>query len=216
MKLRDLAIESQTADWIYSTYITPDSEALSARAYARLIGATVELAKRSLGFDVRKVRPEEARKLHLLRLTLPLIAPSDPAESEELTRRVAAMQGIYAKGRHALRGAGESLDLQGLSHILEESRDPARLEDAWTGWHRVGRAIRPDFDRYVELANRGARELGFPDTGTMWRSKYDMDPEEFAREVDRLWRQVEPLYRALYTYVRGRLVAVYGADRVDP
>ena len=215
-KLRELSIESQTADWIYSTYITPDTETLSARAYVRLISATVDLAKRSTRLDARDAAPEQARMLRLLRLTLPLIAPSDPSESEELARRVTAMQGIYAKGRHALRGAGEPLDLQGLSHVLEDSRDPVQLEDAWTGWHRVGRAIRPDFDRYVVLANRGARELGFADTGAMWRSKYDMDPDEFAREVDRLWREVAPLYRALHAYVRGRLVVAYGPDRVDP
>ncbi len=215
-RLRDLSIESQAADWVYSTYITPETEALSAKAYARLIAVTVDLAKRSTHLGSRSTRPDEARMLRLLRLILPLVGPADAAESEELTRRVAAMQGIYAKGRHTLHAGGESLDLQGLSHVLEESRDPARLEDAWKGWHRVGRSIRPDFDRYVALANRGARELGFDDTGAMWRSKYDMDPQEFAREVDRLWREVEPLYRALHTYVRGRLVKFYGEDRVDP
>ena len=215
-KLRDLSIESQRADWVYATFVTSDTEALSAGAYARLISTTVDLAKRSAGFARSDASQDQARKLHLLRLTLPLIAPSDPAESEELTRRVAAMQGTYARGRHTLRGSSEALDVQGLSHVLEESRDPARLEDAWTGWHGIGRAIRPDFDRYVALANRGARELGFPDTGAMWRSKYDMDPEEFAREVDRLWRAVEPLYRSLHAYVRARLVKTYGPDRVDP
>ena len=215
-RLRELSIESQTADWIYSTFVSPDTEALSAKAYARLLSVTVELAKRSTGYRDPAMSEADARKIRLLRLTLPLIAPSNPTESEELTRRVAAMQGIYARGRHTLSGGSEALDLQGLSHVLEESRDPARLEDAWTGWHRVGRAIRPDFDRYVELANRGARELGFDDTGGMWRSKYDMDPSDFAREVDRLWHEVEPLYRLLHAYVRARLVQLYGATRVDP
>ena len=215
-RLRDLSIECQTAEWVYSTYLTPDTETLSTKANMRLIATTVELAKRSTSLVAQGGSAEEARKLRLLRLTLPLIAPSDPAESEELARRVASMQGTYAKGRHTLRGTSEPLDLQSLSHVLEESRDPARLEDAWTGWHRVGRSVRPDFERYVELANRGARELGFADTGAMWRSKYDMDPHDFAHEVDRLWREVEPLYRALHAYVRARLVKFYGPERVDP
>jgi peptidyl-dipeptidase A len=215
-RLRILTIESQQTDWVYNTYITQDTEALSARAFARLLSATAELAKESTRLAPAPLSAAEARKLKLLRLTLPLIAPSDPNESEELSRLVTSMSGQYAKGRHVPLGGTEPVDVQALSHILEESRDTARLEDAWTGWHRVGRAMRPEFERYVELANRGARELGFADTGAMWRSKYDMDPDTFATEVDRLWEAVRPLYESLHAYVRHRLVEVYGPNRVDP
>jgi peptidyl-dipeptidase A len=213
-RLLELSIEAQQADWVYATYITPDSEAIASKAYARLIGETVEFAKESTRFPADRSSPEEARKTKLLRLALPLIAPSDPADSQELTRLVQAMQGAYARGRHVPLGGSEPVDLQGLSRILTESRDPAALADAWTGWHRVGRSMRPDFTRYVDLANRGAQELGFTDTGSMWRSKYDMPPAEFAAEVDRLWSQVEPLYRSLHTYVRRRLRETYGEERV--
>ncbi len=213
-RLLEMSIDAQRADWLYSTYITPDSEALSARAYARVIAATVDLAKETTRLPPADASSPSARKVKLLRLMLPLVAPSDAADSEELTRLVAAMQGRYAKGRHVPKGATDAVDLQGLSHILLESRDPDVLEDAWTGWHRVGRAMRPEFVRYVDLANRGARELGFEDTGAMWRSKYDMEPAAFSREVDRLWEEVRPLYVALHAYVRRRLRTVFGPDRV--
>ncbi|MGA8709723.1 MAG: M2 family metallopeptidase [Thermoplasmata archaeon] len=212
--LLDLSVESQKADWVYDTYINPDSELLAARASARLIAATVGLAKESTRFSTSTLTAVDARKAKLLRLMLPLIAPSDPHESEELSRRVTAMRGTYAKGRYAPRSSAGALDLQGLSRILSESRDPALLEEVWSGWHRVGRSVRPDFVRYVELANRGATELGFADTGAMWRSKYDMEPTDFSREVDRLWSEVEPLYRSLHAYVRRRLLEHYGSDRV--
>ena len=65
--------------------------------------------------------------------------------------------------------------------------------------------------RFVELSNKGARELGFADTGVLWRSNYDMPPDAFAAEVDRLWAQVQPLYLSLHTYVRSKLAAKYGA-----
>ncbi len=213
-ELLDLSVEAQRADWVYATYITPDSEALSARAFARFVAATVRRAKESTRFGPGELGPIDRRKTLLLRLSLPLIAPDDPAESLELTRLVAAMQGAYARGRHVPVGQTSPLDLQGLSRILSESRDPALLADVWTGWHAVGRVVRPEFLRYVELANRGARGLGFADQGAMWRSKYDMEPDAFAREVDRLWSEVAPLYRSLHAYVRSRLAAVYGSDRV--
>jgi peptidyl-dipeptidase A len=157
---------------------------------------------------------EEARKVKLLRLSLPLIAPADPARAEKLTHLVASMQGAFARGRHTPLGGTEPLDVQGLSRILAESRDPARLEDAWSGWHRVGKPMRAEFAQYVELANQGAREVGFADTGAMWRSKYDMAPDDFAREVDRLWAEVRPFYESLHAFVRRRLRTVYGPDEV--
>ncbi len=209
------AIESQRSDWVYSTFITPDTEELSSSSLARLIGATVRRAREAASrFPAASLGGELARKARLLPLSLPLLAPSEPELAQELTRLVASMQATYAKGRHTPKGQSEPLDLQALSRILTESRDPQLLEDVWTGWHQVGRAVRPEFTRYVELANLGARELGFADTGAMWRSKYDMPPEAFAAEVDRLWEAVRPLYDALHRYVRGRLIQVYGTKVV--
>ncbi len=215
-ELLQAAIDSQRSDWVYSTFITQDTEELSSAALARLIAATVRRAREaSARFPEASLRGELARKARLLPLSLPLLAPSEPALAQELTRLVASMQATYAKGRHTPKGQSEALDLQALSRILTESRDPRLLEEVWTGWHRVGRAVRPEFQRYVELANLGARELGFADTGAMWRSKYDMSPEEFSVEVDRLWESVRPLYDALHSYVRAKLRRLYG-EKVVP
>jgi peptidyl-dipeptidase A len=210
-ELLDLSIEGQRADWVFATFITPDTELLSANASTRVISATMRLAKESTALPTTSLSAEAARKVKLLRLSLSLLAPSDPKLAEELPRLVASMSSTYSKGRHTPAGATESIDLQGLSRILGESRDPALLEDVWTGWHRVARPMRPEFTRYVSLANQGARELGFPDTGAMWRSKYDMSPEAFAKEVDRLWEEVRPFYQSLHAYVRHRLRGTYGA-----
>jgi len=214
-ELTGLTIEGQRSAWVYSTYVSDDTAQLSAAANTRLIEATVRLAREAARRPTDGLDPVSARKARLLPLSMTTLAPSDPALAEEFSRRVTTMEGIYAKGRHTPRGQTEELDLQGLSRLLTESRDPSLLEDVWVGWHRLGRAIRPEFVRYVELANQGARELGFPDSGALWRSRYDMDPDALARETDRLWEQVRPLYRALTTFVRHRLRALYG-DRVVP
>src|SRR5690606_9382960 len=39
---------------------------------------------------------------------------------------------------------------------------------------------------------------------------YDMSPADFEAEADRLWGQVEPLYKDLQCYVRGKLEDKYG------
>jgi peptidyl-dipeptidase A len=71
--------------------------------------------------------------------------------------------------------------------------------------------MKPSYERFVELSNTGARELGFADTGAMWRSRYDMAPDAFAGELERLWEQLRPLYIALHTHVRAKLRERYGS-----
>jgi peptidyl-dipeptidase A len=44
----------------------------------------------------------------------------------------------------------------------------------------------------------------------MWRAKYDMPPDEFTKELDRLWDQVRPLYLKLHAYTRLKLREKYG------
>ena len=201
---------SSRADWIKSTYITDDTEAVAAKLDERAIDATVEYAKQATRFDGLKLDPVTARKIKLLKLSLTIATPSDPKESEELTRIAAGMEGTYGKGKYCPSGPESCKDLEELSKIIAESRDPKQLLDAWTGWHAIARPMRQDFVRYVELANKGARQLGFEDNGAMWRSKYDMPPDDFAKELDRLWEQVRPLYLSLHAYVRARLREKYG------
>jgi len=209
-KLLALANESSRASWVQSNFITDDTEILAAVANERVISASVRYAKEAVRFDGVKLAPDLARKIHLLKNSLTLAAPSNPKESEELTQIVARLEGTYGKGKYCPQGSDKCLDLEDITKILATSRDPKQIEDVWRGWHTISIPMRKDFARYVELANKGARELGFPDTGAMWRSKYDMPPTDFAKELDRLWEQVKPLYVSLHAYVRTKLREKYG------
>ncbi len=214
-ELLALSNAQSQASWVQATYITPDTEALAAAATERQIAAAARLAKEAAKFDEKSVDAESARKLRLLKTGLTLAAPGDPKKSAELTQITTRMEGTYGKGKYC-RKENDCLDLGQLSKIIAESKDPKALLEAWTGWHSIAPPIKADFVRYVELANEGAKELGFADTGAMWRSKYDMPADDFAKEVDRLWEQVKPLYVSLHAYARKKLAAQYGASLVDP
>jgi peptidyl-dipeptidase A len=216
-KLLELSVEDQRADWVKSTFITYDTEILAAKADEDQIAATMQLAKESTRFSHLKMPPDMARQFQLLRLSLTLAAPSDPKEAEELTQIATRMEGIYGSGKYcppsgsaSSASADRCQDLDQLSDILKTSTDPAKLLDAWRGWHTISPPMRPLFQKYVELGNKGARELGFADMGAMWRSKYDMPPGAFPAEMDRLWEQVKPLYLSLHAYVRWKLREKYG------
>lgn len=208
------ANEAGRASWVYSTYITPDTEALTAQASERQIKLGVEYAKQAVRFDNLQLPADMRRKMNLLKLGLTLAAPADPKESEEVTRLQAKMEGHYGKAKYCRdkppAGQDPCLDVVAVGRLMAAGRVEPELLDIWAGWHNTARPIRKDYARFVELSNKGARELGFADTGAMWRSKYDMPAEEFARELDRLWAQVKPLYESLHAYARTKLHEKYG------
>ena len=215
IRLRELGNRQQRAAWVQATYITDDTEAIAAEANKDLIAATVELAVEARRFEGLVLPEDVARKLELLKLSLPLPAPRDPKLQTELTELAASLEGLYGKGKYCPPGK-DCQDIAALSRVMAQSRDPAELLEAWPGWHAIAPPMRPKFERFVELANEGSRTLGFPDMGALWRSNYDMPPEAFAAEVERLWQQVRPLYLSLHAYVRGRLVEKYGPQVVPP
>src|SRR2546430_8175901 len=97
---------------------------------------------------------------------------------------------------------------------MATSRDAEEVKRAWVGWHAVGAPMRQRYARMAELGDKGSRELGFADAGALWRSNYDMPPDAFAKELDRLWEQLRPLYLSLHAYVRGQLAKKYGKEIV--
>ena len=210
-----LWIDAERASWVYSTFITDDTATIQAEAREKVIAKTVELTKAARRFQGLKLPDDVARKFQLLPISLSLVAPSDPAKSKELSAIAADMEGIYGKGKYCPAGK-DCMDIGAVSQTLATSRDPKELADVWTGWHAIAKPIRPKYERFVTLANEGAKEIGFDDLGALWRSGYDMTPDQFAAEMDRLWSQVKPLYDALHCYVRRQLTAKYGAALVPP
>ena len=191
---------------------------MAAQANEALVSASTRYAKEAVRFDKVQVTPVERRQLYLLKNSLTMSAPPDPKEGEELAQLVASMEGAYGSGKYCpgCRGPAadsekECLDIEKITEILAENRDPKRLLEVWEGWHTISRPMRKDYVRFVELSNKGAAALGFKDTGAMWRGKYDMPPDAFAKELDRLWEQLRPLYLSLHTYVRSKLHEKYGA-----
>jgi peptidyl-dipeptidase A len=206
-------IRAERAAWVQSNFITDDTEKISALASQEMIAATMDLAAESTRFDGLDLPEDVQRKIHLLKISLPLAAPRDSAKQAELSEIMTAMESLYAKGEYCLQD-GECLQLHQLSEILAEGRDADRLLEVWAGWRTISPPLRPMYQRFVELANQGSRDLGFADLGAQWRSGYDMDSDEFAAEVDRLWEQVRPLYEQLHCHVRAKLAEKYGEGLV--
>jgi peptidyl-dipeptidase A len=209
--LASLSIEANRAEWIYSNFITDDTAALSAAMGEKVTSTSVRYATEAAKYANVDLDPVNARKLNSLRSSIVLPAPLDAAKNAELASIVSQLNGLYGKGKYCFAD-GRCLTQPELSNIMAESKDPALLLEAWKGWREIAKPMRPLFEREVELANQGASDLGYTDLSELWRSQYDMEPEAFSAELDRLWAQIKPLYDSLHCYVRGELNQQYGDD----
>jgi peptidyl-dipeptidase A len=219
-QLQEVSIRGNRAGWVQENFITDDTEVISAQAQEKAIALTTELALKAKRYEGLKLPPALARKFMLLKLSLVAPAPNNDKDRAELTRIAASLDADYGKGKYCKPGPDgkqKCLTLNDLERTLAGSTNPDELLDAWVGWHKISPPMRQRYQRFVQLSNAGARELGFKDTGAMWRANYDMTPEQFSAELERLWRQVEPLYVSLHAYVRKQLIKKYGkiADRPD-
>lgn len=214
-RLLDLWIKGGRADWLSENFITDDTEAIAADADAAIKAATVDLAHQAKKYEKLPLPPDVARKFKLLKLSVDIPAPSNPAAQAELSKIAVSLDSDYGKGTWCPDDKKENCkELPDLEKIMAASRDPQELLNAWKGWHAIAPPMRQRYVRLVDLANQGAKEMGFADVGAMWRSNYDMPPDEFAKELDRLWTQVRPLYVSLHAYVRWKLAEKYGKDLV--
>lgn len=212
--IEEVTPEITSAQWLSSTYINADSQRVAAGANERWLTLRNALVEQAKTYDEAAQTPATARALHILKTDAAMPAPRDPARLKELAGIATRMEAAYGAGKWCRDGeaAKDCLDIGQISEILADTATSTYDEQlaAWEGWHTVSPPMRADYRRFVELTNEGAKEMGYANTGEVWRAGYDMTPAEFQAETDRLWNQVKPLYTQLQCYTRGKLVEKYG------
>jgi peptidyl-dipeptidase A len=208
-ELVSLSEYSSRVAWISNNFITDDTMWLQARVRADMSRLRVANAKQAAGFDRVEVDPVTRRKLDFLKQGLFLPPPDRPGAAQEMAGLSVKISSIYSTGKFTYRD--KTLTLDDIEDVMRSSRDPAELKTLWEGWHAISPAMRTDYARLISLANEGARQLGYAEAGVLSRSWYDMPPDAFAATVERLWSQLEPMYKNLQCYARARLNDKYGS-----
>jgi len=213
VELKELSNELGAAGWVRATYITDDTAIIAAAADEKYAKWHSGMVQQALAYDDQDLAPQTRRAINLLKLGTTLPTPNDPAKRKELTMIATELGGLYGAGQYC-PDDGECLSGSELEGLMQSSKDYDKLEEYWTGWRTIAPPMREKYQRYVELANEGADELGYSDLGEMWRAGFDMSPSEFQGEAARLWEQVKPLYDELHCAVRAKLGEHYGEDKV--
>ena len=83
-----------------------------------------------------------------------------PGAAAELNELATRLQSAYAKGR--ARHNGKEITGDDAEALMGTLRDPKQTAEVWQSWHETtGRPMRQDYARMVEIANAGAKELGY-------------------------------------------------------
>ena len=228
------------AAWVNANFITEDTAWLLTKASTEYALMQTRLANGAKKFNDIKLPADMERKMGTLKRGSNFPAPETEGSAARLASIMTKLDGLYGKGSFAVdvedpriialldrnkKGdddfgkLGEeaprgTIHLGQASRIMAQSRDPELLQTMWEGWRTISPPMAKDYDNMVSIVNEGSRELGFKDTGALWRSGYDMPADDFTKEADRLWGQVKPLYNQLHCYVRFELNAEYGDDVV--
>jgi peptidyl-dipeptidase A len=208
--LFDFSVEAAKVSWINATYITDDTDSIAAKYGEIGTEKSVNYALQAAKYQkVPGLSAETTRKLDILRGGIVLPAPTTEGSAAELSAISTKLNSNYGKGKGTLNG--KPINGSDIEAEMGSSRDPAKLKEMWVSWHdNVGAPMRGDYAKMAGIANEGAKELGFSDVGSMWRSNYDMPADEFAKTMDALWLEVKPLYDELHTYTRTKLNEKYG------
>lgn len=209
--LEQMTPELTSSAWLGATFIGPDSQRVESAANERFLTINNAFVEQAKSYAVEGLDPATARTLHLLKVSASLPAPRDAARLKELTEVASRLGATYGAGKWCVQG-GACKDIGQVSEILADTQGSTyeEMKAAWEGWHTISVPMRPDYQRFVELTNEGARDMGFANTGEVWRAGYDMTPAQFEVEADRLWGQVAPLYEQLQCYTREKLVGKFG------
>ena len=216
--------------WVNANFITEDTNWLAAKVGAEGALLSTNLANRAKRFNELTLPADMARKMDGLKRGSNFPAPDKDGAAENLSQLMTNLDSTYGTGKFVFDAKAKSfaayiegqeltkdqsvLNLGEASDIMAKSRDPETLKAIWEGWRTISKPMKNDYIDMAEIINEGASELGFADTGALWRSGYDMPADDFVKEADRLFAQVKPLYEQLHCYTRAELNKEYGEEIV--
>jgi peptidyl-dipeptidase A len=142
-------------------------------------------------------------------------APTDEKNSARLSELTQSLHTRHSKPCESSLTAESCLSLSDANAVMANSTDAEKLQQVWQDNRNTLIPMRIEFAEKVALNNLGTQRVGFENMAEMRSSRfYQMPAEEFTLQLDRVWKQISPLYASLQCHVKAKLGDKYGTDIV--
>lgn len=109
---------------------------------------------------------------------------------------------------------GKKVTTNDIDEVLRSETDVTKRLTAWEASKEVGKGLKSGLVNLRDLRNQTVQELGYHDYFTYQVSDYGMKSEEMMQTMDRLIKELYPLYRELHTWMRYELAGKFGSSEV--
>ncbi|WP_323788652.1 M2 family metallopeptidase [Psychroserpens sp.] len=107
---------------------------------------------------------------------------------------------------------GVSVTTGDIDKVLRESNDEAERLKNWEASKDVGKGLKDGLENLRSLRNKTVGALGYDDYFSYQVSSYGMSRQEMRDEMNKMVKEVWPLYRELHTWARHELAKKFNAD----
>ncbi|XP_063703175.1 angiotensin-converting enzyme-like [Culicoides brevitarsis] len=214
-KITAMCNKVQNADWDKTTDLANDEK---KKIYEEAVLENAKLKKEYYERYFKGQNPDDYEDLSVKRQIMQVntlgVDTLNENDLKNLTEVIDKMSTTYGQAKicpYKIPNCKEeeklSLDPD-LYKILAESTDADEMKYIWQAWREAsGKLMRDDYGKYVELVNAAATKNQRNDYGELWREAYEYD--NLTASLERMWKQVEPLYDELHFYVKTKLSAIY-------
>jgi len=217
---KKLYYDSAEAEWAANTHIVV-GDTLNAyniqkanEAYAKFTGSSdvIEKTRKYLeqkdNLDIVQVRQ--------LKTILYAAANNPETVSDVVSQRITAenAQNETLFG-YDFKIKGKSVSTGDIDKILRESNDLNSRLETWESSKAVGKNLKDGLENLRNLRNQTVNALGYDDYFSYQVSDYGMTRQEMRDEMNKMVKEVWPLYRELHTWARYELAKKYNAKVPD-
>lgn len=218
-QLKSLYYASSEAQWAVNTKIVEgdSTNAVAARqadeAMAAFTGSTENInTTRALLQQKQALLPLQVKQLEKI-LYAAANNPQTVAEvvKERIKAETAQTEKLFGFG---FKIDGAPVTTNAIDEILKQENNLAQRQKAWEASKEVGTALKDGLENLRRLRNETVQALGYNDYFSYQVSDYGMTTEEMMALMQKLNRELRPLFRELHTYARYELAKRYGVQEV--
>lgn len=217
---KDLYYASALAEWDANTKIIQE-DTLNAynvqkanEAFAKFTGSTDVIEKTKAFLESKdQLDIKQIRQLNSI-LYKAANNPETVSDlvSERITAENAQNETLFG---FDFKVDGASTTTTEIDRVLRESNNEAERLKVWESSKEVGKELKDGLENLVSLRNKTVNALGYNDYFTYQVSDYKMTREEMLADMDKIIKEVWPLYRELHTWTRYELAKKYGKEVPD-